>query len=190
MKYKMSWKEDYIKRYGEAAHEKMRAQNRAWYQANRKKSLARNQAWAEANPERIRVLSRIRSAAFRKNHPERAKVRDRVWRDANPEKVKMKSYAKDRKGGKYYEKKLEYNRTGLAGERNRVRAKHGRLWGPYKRIIAPDSVQHHQWRPGTAKYDGVALVEKDQHQYGIIDVIQILEGKITLLTEEEVRNGY
>ena len=31
------------------------------------------------------------------------------------------------------------------------------------------------------------MVEADAHQYGIIDVIEILDGKITLLTEEEVK---
>jgi len=32
----------------------------------------------------------------------------------------------------------------------------------------------------------LALVEKDQHMRGIIDVIEVLEGKITLLTEEAI----
>lgn len=42
---------------------------------------------------------------------------------------------------------------------------------------------------GTAKYTDVALVESNPHQYGYIDVIQILEGKITLLTEKEILKG-
>ena len=32
------------------------------------------------------------------------------------------------------------------------------------------------------------VVEKDQHIHGFIDVIQILEGEITLFTEEEIKN--
>ena len=94
-----------------------------------------------------------------------------------------------RKGGKYYEKKLEYNRTGIQGRRKVVRVTHGHLYRPYKQIIAPDSQIHHEWIPETANYRGVALVEKDQHMHGFIDVIQILEGEITLLTEDEVKTG-
>lgn len=40
------------------------------------------------------------------------------------------------------------------------------------------------------EYDGVALVEADRYQHGIIDVIQILKGKITLLTEKEIKNAW
>jgi hypothetical protein len=41
----------------------------------------------------------------------------------------------------------------------------------------------------TANYDGVALVEAEQHMSGFLDVIQILAGTITLYTEEEIRNS-
>ena len=64
---------------------------------------------------------------------------------------------------------------------------HGNLWRKYKNIIAPESQIHHEWIPGTANYRGVALVEADQHMHGIVDVIEILEGKITLLTEDKVK---
>ena len=93
------------------------------------------------------------------------------------------------KGGRYYNHHLEYNRTGLRGERNRVRDKHAALYRLFKQIIAPESQIHHEWIPGTADYRGVALVEKDKHLHGIIDPIVILDGKITLLTEAEVRGG-
>ena len=76
---------------------------------------------------------------------------------------------------------------GIPHEKELIRQKHSRKWTLYKKIIAPESQQHHQWLPGTADYIGVALVEKDQHMHGYIDVIQILEGEITLFTEEEIR---
>ena len=95
----------------------------------------------------------------------------------------------DRKGGKYYEKKLKYNRTGLRAERHKIRTIHAHNWKPYKDIIAPNSQIHHSWQPGTAEYSGVALVEKDAHQHGIIDVIEILEGAITVFIEKELQRG-
>lgn len=107
---------------------------------------------------------------------------------ANPEKAEEHNHEINRKGGKFYERTLENNRTGLRGERNKIRSKHGQKYRPYKDIIAPDSQIHHQWVPGTSDYDGVALVEKDQHMRGFVDVIRILEGDITVFTEEELRN--
>jgi hypothetical protein len=84
---------------------------------------------------------------------------------------------------------LKDNRTGLQGARNKIRLKHRNQYRPYKQIIAPDSQIHHEWIPKTAEYRGLALVEANAHQYGIVDVIQILDGKITLLTEEQVRKA-
>lgn len=118
--------------------------------------------------------------------PKRNNEMCKEWREANPDIVRANSRQQCNKGGKYYGKTLEYNNTGLRCERNRVRGRHAYHYHPYKKIIAPDSELHHQWIPGTADYIGVALVEKDQHQHGIIDVIQILEGEITLFTEAEV----
>lgn len=92
-----------------------------------------------------------------------------------------------RKGGKYYKKRLEYSRTGLGGQRHRIRVKHGIMWRQYKCIIAPESEIHHEWVPGTSNYNGIALVEKTAHRYGIIDVIEILDGTITLLKEMNIR---
>ena len=109
------------------------------------------------------------------------------WRESNPEKVAALDHEKSRKGGKYYKRAKQYQMKGLPHEKTLVRQKHQRIWTPYKQIVAPNSELHHQWQMGTANYDGVALVERKQHRYGIVDVIQILEGKITLLTEEGVR---
>ena len=109
------------------------------------------------------------------------------WRLENPEMVRMHTRAQTIKGGKRYKQFMKYKQTGTPHKREKIRMRHGHRWRPYKLIIAPDSQIHHQWRPGTSEYDGVALVEKDQHMRGFIDVIQILEGNITLLTEEEIR---
>ena len=116
---------------------------------------------------------------------------NRKWNDKHPEERKashMNSNPQsNRKGGKYYEKTLGSKRTGLPGKKNRIRTKHGHLYCLFKRIIAPESQIHHQWIPGTADYTGIALVEKDAHMQGFVDVIRILEGEITLLTEAEIR---
>ena len=105
----------------------------------------------------------------------------------NPDRVREYHEEHGRKGGKYYLKWRKYQITGLRSARNVIRTMHRRHWRNYKTIIAPDSQIHHEWVPGTSNYNGVALVEKDQHRHGIIDVIQILDGDITLLTEKEIR---
>lgn len=125
-------------------------------------------------------------------HREEISIQEAGWRAANPAKVKANHQKHTCKGGKYHERHLEYEHTGLRGERNRIRKRHGKQYRPFKNIIAPESQIHHEWVPGTAEYRGVALVEADQHMHGYIDVIKILDGKITLLTEQkgskEVKN--
>ena len=124
---------------------------------------------------------------WNKKHPERHNATTKRWQERNPERIREIHREYCRKGGKYYEKSKIYKMTGLQGRRNRIRMRHGSKWRPYKRIVAPESQIHHQWRPGSARYDCVALVEKNQHQYGILEVIEVLEGGITLFTEKEVR---
>ena len=114
-----------------------------------------------------------------------AKTRASAWFIAHPEEAKAHNNELGHKGGKRYEKHLEYMRSGLSGKRHGIRTKHGKHWRKYKNIVAPESELHHLWVPKTARYMGVALVEKNMHRHGIIKVIQILEGQITLLTEEE-----
>jgi hypothetical protein len=133
------------------------------------------------------VLERQR--AYNRAHKEEANARGKKYREEHPEQVRANNNEIGRRGGKYYDKTLEYKKTGITGEKNRIRMKHVRRYKPYKAIIAPESQIHHEWVPNTSEYRGVALVEKDQHQYGIVDVIEILDGKITLLTEEEVKKG-
>ena len=122
-----------------------------------------------------------------KAKPDKVKAWVRQWQEANPGKMEEYVHSQCRKGGKGYEKKLKYEHTGLLGERNKIRSKHARMWRQYKSIIAPGSQLHHQWRPGTSEYSGLALVEADPHMHGIIDVIRILDGEITVFTEKELR---
>lgn len=153
----MSWKEDFIAKYGESAYKKRlirgRESSKEWYKRN----------------------------------PEKAAKTQREWRRRNPEEVRKKNREIHQKGGKYYESNRKYNQTGIPGARERIR-EHSRVkWRRYKHIIAPDSQLHHQWRPQSALYDGLALVEGNSHMYGFVDVIKILEGKITLFTEKEIK---
>ena len=114
---------------------------------------------------------------------------NRQWQAVNPERVKVNNQESCQKGGKHYEATLKWHTTGLSGEREKVRKRHGYRYRQYKKIIAPDSQLHHEWIPETANYRGMALVEADQHMHGFIDVIQILEGKITVFTEAEIKIG-
>ena len=127
---------------------------------------------------------RQQSKDWKKQHREEHNGFNRKCCTANPEKVKMHNQEHSRKGGKYYEKFLEYCHTGLQGERNKIRAKHTKQYRNTKQAT-PNSVLHHEWIPGTANYRGLALVEKVPHQHGIIKVIKVLEGEITLFTEKE-----
>ena len=111
----------------------------------------------------------------------------RVWRVLNPIKVKENNHELGNIGGKYYEKNQFNKQHGLRHEKELIRMTHRNLYRPFKRIISPETQIHHEWIPGTSDYTGVALVEKDPHMHGFIDVIQILEGEITLLTEMGVR---
>ena len=133
-------------------------------------------------------LERVR--AWHRTHLKGHRARERVWRIANPDKQRGRNHETNRKGGKYYEWKLKYDHTGIPGEKYKIRTKHAKQYKPFKAIIAPESQIHHEWlNDGTAAYSGVALVEKDAHMHGFVDVIEILDGEIRLLTEEQIRNG-
>jgi hypothetical protein len=164
----MSWKDNFIAKYGIEAYERRLARRREW---------GRQLPGGEAQ----------RSQDRRDADPEQAREHDRAWRERNPDKVKAKGKKISRKDGAYYAKKQKYKQTGIPGEREHIRMRHAHQYKPYKDIIAPESQIHHEWVPQTADYRGVALVEKDQHMHGIVDVIQILDGEITLLSEKEIR---
>ena len=164
----MSWKDSYIVAHGEEAYAKR---------------LERRKKWGANLPGGEKQRSQERRDA----NPDQSREYDRAWNEKNPEKIKEKGRKISRKGGAYYKKKQKYKQTGIPGERERIRMRDGNKWRLYKKIIAPEAQLHHQWIPGTAEYTGLALVEADQHMYGFIDAIQILEGEITLLTEKEIR---
>jgi hypothetical protein len=164
----MSWKDDFISKFSEEAYAKRLEGRRMWGRKLSGGEKQRSQDRRDANPEQSREY-------------------DRAWRERNPETNIEKGRKVSRKGGAYYKNHMKYKQTGLSGEREHVRMRHAYYWRPYKNIIAPDSQLHHQWVPGTAKYTGLALVEKDQHMHGVIDVIKILKGEITLFTESEIR---
>ena len=178
-------KDEIIERYGEGEYKRRLAQRRAYNKSHREEVKATTKKWRDAHPEQVKTTDK----KYREIHREEIKAADKIRHDEHPEQVKVKSQKQNRKGGKHYKKKLQYMRTGLQGNRNRIRIKHADQYRPYKRIIAPDSQLHHEWIPDTSEYRGLALVEADQHMHGFVDVIQILDGEITLLTEEEVRNG-
>jgi len=163
----MSWKDDYIAKFGEDKYNKRLAQRREGGANLPGGEKGRSKDIREADPEKWRAYYRERSRK-------------------NPEKVKEQGRQVSRKTGKYYKKKQIYKQTGLSGERERTRMRDAYYWRPYKRIIAPQSQIHHQWIPETSNYTGLALVEADAHMHGFVDVIQILEGEITLLTEKEI----
>lgn len=121
------------------------------------------------------------------NALEKTRAATRAWQEVNPDKVRRASHEGSRKAGKYYKRSQMYKSKGLQGARHKIRIKHNAMWRQYKRFVAPHSQLHHNWRPQSALYDGLALVEADQHMHGFIDVIQILEGEITVFTEEELR---
>ena len=141
---------------------------------------------AHGEEEYKKLLARNR--AHYKAHKEEYKTRHKEWRETHLGAVIAVSQEACRKGGKRYEKTLAYSQIGIPGEKRRIRVKHAQHYKPYKDIIAPDSQLHHQWRSQNASYSGLALVEADQHRHGFINVIQILEGKITVFTEEELRD--
>ena len=144
-------KEDFIKRYGEAAWEKKLQQTRDW----------------------------------NGQHCEEKNTSLKNWRGTNPKKVKLYRQKYNRKGGNHYIKMLVYQRTGLQRERGKIRRRHAGYYRDIKQAT-PNSQIHHEWIPGTAKYRGVALVETEAHRNGIIKVIKVLEGEITLFAEKEI----
>ena len=173
-------KEAFIAQYGEVAYAKILA-----------KRNARKKAWYEEHPEAL-VEKNRRNAAWMKKwrdeHLEEAHRRAVEWKRNNPEKVKKHDREISRKGGRYYEQAKRRGANGIPNEKKKIRSAHGTKYFKYKQIIAPDSHLHHNWRnDGTAGYDGVALVEADQHMHGFIDVIEVLEGKITLFSEKEIK---
>ena len=173
------------KRYREAHREELRVRSQEWYKANKDEHNESVKRWNDAHPDEVKANNR----RWQETHRESRCQSTQKYRETHPDEVEALRRERARKGGKYYQQMLRYHNTGLPRERKRVRTKHARLYRQYKMIIAPDSEIHHEWIPDTAKYTGMALVETDAHRHGFIDVIELLDGKITLLTEEQIRNG-
>ena len=163
-------KSETIKRYGIEAYTKQLEQNHVWQKINREKVNTKSKKYYE-------------------EHPEKVKATNKNWREANPDKWTALAQEASHKGGKRYNKMLEHQRTGIPGERNRIRGEHNREFREIKRSLVQEVELHHEWIPESAEYRGVALVEAKAHRNGIIDVIVLLDGDITLLEEEEVKNN-
>lgn len=112
---------------------------------------------------------------------DREKEYKREWNQTHSEAIKQSHHKRNRKDGKYYQKGLEYERKGLRRQKNLVRHKHSKRWRKYKGNWLTETELHHEWIEGTAKYNGVAIVDKSEHQYGIINPIEILSGEIQLI---------
>ena len=126
------------------------------------------------------------SSVWKAAHPKEVKAAAARWKAANQEKVKASHQEQSRKGGKYYDYWREHFMNGLLHERILVRMRHRKQYHGIKEAT-PNTEFHHEWIPGTAKYRGLALVDKEMHRRGIIKVIKLLEGQITLFTEKEVK---
>jgi len=128
---------------------------------------------------------REQTRAWDAAHIDEKKARNQAWAAANQDKVKANTREQGRKEGKYYEQHKKYQSTGLQHERNLVRQMHRRMYAQHKRTVDPQGITqlHHEWIPGTANYRSVALVDAKLHQQGIIKVIEVLEGEITLFRE-------
>jgi hypothetical protein len=177
-------KKERIARYAEEVYER-KERDRARYKAHPEEAKARAKKYQEEHPEMVKA----RHKKYREGHKVENNASDKKYREEHPEKVKAHNHEQNRKGGRRYDKKLEYNKTGIPGDKHKIRTKHANKYKPYKMIIAPESQIHHEWIPKTSEYRGVALVEADQHMHGFVDVIEILDGKITLLTEEQIKRG-
>lgn len=146
------------------------------------------------NEEEIQEYDREYSREYRKKHCDRGDpiYERRLMRDREYQKTGSPAYnrhlervkAYKQKGGPCHEKAVatnrKYRRLPIPRRKNCIRSCHANRWRKIKAVIAPWSELHHEWIPETADYRGVALVEADQHHHGIIDVIRVLEGEITL----------
>jgi len=67
-------------KYREENPEKIRANNKKWYEENREKSLARMKKWRKENPEKIRA----RKKKWYEDNREKVSARMKKWRAENP----------------------------------------------------------------------------------------------------------
>ena len=155
-------KEEYIRRYGIVAYDKRLQQSRDWN---------------KAHPEYEKK--------YHEEHKKERNTRSKQWSAEYPEQVKAHHQEANRKGGKRYEQKRAYMMQGLQHEKGLIRVRDNRRFRTEIEAAGPNYVLHHEWIPGTAKYRGVALVNEEKHQRGIIEVYKVLKGEITLFTERK-----
>lgn len=125
-----------------------------------------------------------KSAEYRKGNPEKVKKLKRKGDVANPAKVRGYSLDQSTKGGKGYLKMRAYSQQPVPNARHRVRARHETKYRGIKLLLESffEGLKlqlRHQWLSGTAEYTGLALVDTERHQRGIISVVYPLEGVIT-----------
>jgi hypothetical protein len=172
-------KEEVIARYGEAAWQRQLEQSKAWNKAHPEERKANKRRYREKHPEQEKAAAKARAKRYYEAHKEEVLARTKKWQEEHPEEVIAHNQEEGRKGGKYYERKLAYEHTGLQGARNRIRMKHNREFKEIKDTLAVEVELHHEWVPDTSEYRGMAFVEKDAHRNGFIDVILLLDGEIT-----------
>ena len=157
-------KQEYIKYYGEEGWRNLLEKQKEYYKQNKERK-------------------KRYSNEYRKVHVEKYKGYKKHWALRNPDKIKQTRNNQCRKTGLFYERNLIKEHTGLRGARNKIRSKHANVWRKYKGNWLIETQIHHEWIEGTAGYRGIAIVDKMEHQYGIINPIKILEGEITLLCD-------
>ena len=82
----------YDKSYREANRDKIAAQKKAYYLANKEKIISYGEAWREANPEKFAAYKK----AYYGNNKEKLLAKSKAWAKANPEKhaAQKKAYRK------------------------------------------------------------------------------------------------
>jgi hypothetical protein len=112
--------------------------------------------WAE----KIAAARRLRAAFTNLNYSSQQDALRQLWKKQNP-------------------RKSVKNQTEIQAERDKIRARDGRKWRSLKQQYFQELDVHHSWVEDTSNYLGAALVEKEAHRKGLINVVQILEGQIT-----------
>ena len=76
----------------DVAAQKVAAQKKAWYEANREKVAAQKKAWYEANREKVAEYQK----AYREANREKVAAQKKAWYEANREKINEKRRRKYR----------------------------------------------------------------------------------------------
>ena len=162
---KRNTKEAVIARYGEEEYKR---------RLERDKKVGRKEEYIARHGEDAWERHLGKKRTWKKAHPEQR------WDIKYPEKAKALQRESCRKGGKHYEKRRERDKKGLRHERILIRNRHRKEFHEIKDTLAVEVELHHEWIGDTTEYRGMAFVEKVAHRNGIIDVILLLDGEITI----------